>query len=410
MLLGLYVLKITVYFVLLRKKPRPEAGSGPRKMNYTPSVDILLPMFNEEKVVVNTIRNLLETKYPCFSIIVVDDGSTDKSFELVDSHFGNHPQVCLIRQPNGGKSAALNKATEFSRSEIVVSIDADTWVRPDAVGNIVRYFQDDEVAAVAGHIKVGNRVNLLTDMQYFEYVAIWDNDRAFSDLVNGILIVPGALGAFRRSAVQAVGGFKQEVIAEDTELTLRLLYHNYVIRNAVDAVAYTEAPDNLKMFFRQRIRWTTGLTQGLVKHSRRLFNLSNRWLAWLILPFTWLFRVILPFFLPLIDYYFIYAFCFQHRYEALAWWSAIIGTEAATNFYLLTLNRERTGVLRLIIMQRLYRHLLFCNYWLIFSRGLSGTLFKWGKITRKGNVSLEKEVYSVSHPSTKQGKTTYDYE
>jgi cellulose synthase/poly-beta-1,6-N-acetylglucosamine synthase-like glycosyltransferase len=235
-------------------------------------------------------------------------------------------------------------------------------------------------------------------MQYYEYVAIWDNDRAFSDVVNGILIVPGALAAYRRSAVNAVGGFKQEMIAEDTELTLRLLYHNYVIRNAISAVAYTEAPDNLKMFFRQRVRWTTGLTQGLIKHNRRLFA-HSKVLAYLVLPFTWLFRVAFPLLLPLMDYYLIYVLFFSRNYEVLAAWLGVILTEAFTNFYLLKKNRERIGFFKLIVLQRLYRHLLFFNYWFIFAKWLNGTLFSWRKITRKGNIRLGSEMQGISQYS-----------
>jgi cellulose synthase/poly-beta-1,6-N-acetylglucosamine synthase-like glycosyltransferase len=348
-------------------------------------------MYNEEKVIVQTIQNLLAVEYNKFSIIVVDDGSTDDSYALVDTLYSGHPKVKLLRQINAGKSAALNKGVKASSSDIIVTIDADTWVRSDAIGKIVAYFDDKDVAAVAGHIKVGNRVNLLTEMQYFEYIAIWDNDRAMFDAVNGILVIPGALSAFRRAAVEAVGGFKSEMIAEDTELTLRLLRHNYVLRNARDAVAFTEAPDNLKMFFRQRIRWTVGLMQGLLQHNRTLFSHVNRYLPYLVLPMTWGFRVIFPFFLALVDYYFIYSFFVKH-YMALVWWPAIIFTEAVTNYVILKRNKEKVSILKLIIIQRLYRHLLFCNYWVILLNWLNGNLFRWRKITRKGNITINDNV------------------
>lgn len=398
--LALYSVKIAIYFMLrIRCKARQMEAKPVYGKTRSPAVDIILPMYNEEKVVIDTIRNLLEIEYDKFSIIVVDDGSTDKSFETVKRHFGGHPLVKLVHQPNKGKSAALNRGMELSESEIMVTIDADTFVRSDAIENITGYFRDEKVAAVAGHIKVGNRVNLLTDMQYFEYIAIWDNDRAFSDWINGILIVPGALAAYRRSAVKAVGGFKSEVIAEDTELTLRLLYNNHVLRNATDAVAYTEAPDNLKMFFRQRVRWTTGLTQGLMKHNASLFTHSNKWLAGLILPYTWSFRIIFPFLLPLVDYYFIYGFFFFRHSAALGWWLSIVLVEAFTNLYLLTRYGERASFFRIVAAQRLYRHLLFCNYWVIFAKRLNGTLFHWRKITRKGNISIETRAPKMPRPS-----------
>lgn len=392
-MLGICLVKVIVYFALLRKGNEKKVHlSANGEDGYSPGVDILLPMYNEAKVVLQTIENLLNIKYNDFSIVVIDDGSTDGSWDLVKGRYGGNPRVKLIKQRNAGKSAALNTGMSRSQSEIIVTIDADTWVRADALANIVGFFQDKRVAAVSGHIKVGNRVNLLTTMQYFEYVAIWDNDRAFSDAVNGILIVPGSLGAFRRSAADAVGGFRSEMIAEDTELTLRLLFSDYVIRNAPDAVAYTEAPDNLRMFFRQRVRWTTGLTQGLVKHCRKLFGHGNLYVAYLILPFTWLFRVLFPLVLPFADYYFLYAFVVQRRHEVLVWWFAVIISEAFVNLFILDKNGERVGVFKLILLQRLYRHLLFCNYWFIFAKWLDGSLFKWGKISRKGNIRLEEKT------------------
>jgi cellulose synthase/poly-beta-1,6-N-acetylglucosamine synthase-like glycosyltransferase len=375
---------------------RTQEDTIPDDFKYSPGVDILLPMYNEEKVIIETIRNLLEINYDRLTIIVVDDGSTDGSLSKVKEYFEGHLQLRLLQQPNKGKSVALNLAMSASKSEIVVTVDADTFVRNDAVRNIVRYFRDEQVAAVAGHIKVGNRVNLLTEMQYFEYVAIWDNDRAFSDGINGIIIVPGALAAYRRAAVNAVGGFKSEVVAEDTELTLRLLTGNYVLRNAKDAVAYTEAPDNLKMFYRQRVRWTTGLTHALMKHNKRLLTYPNKWTAFLILPHTWLLRIIFPLLLPLADYYLLFAFFFQKHYAAAGWWLAIILVEATTNLFLLKQNGERAGLYKTIVVQRLYRHLLFYNYWIILAKGINGTLFGWRKITRKGNISMEERIPAVA--------------
>jgi len=383
-----YALKILTFYVVDRLH-RGKTDKKEHSYQATPTVAILLPMYNEEKVVVKTIRNLLAIEYDKYCIIVIDDGSSDNSYALVDKHFAGDPKVKLLHQNNAGKSAALNKGVKTSSSDIIVTIDADTWVRPDSIEKIVGYFNEAEVAGVAGHIKVGNRVNLLTEMQYYEYEALWDNDRALADAINGILMVPGALGAFRRSALEAVGGFKPEMIAEDTELTLRLLQSNYVLRNARDAVAYTEAPDNLKMFFRQRVRWTAGLMQGLLEHNRKLLSHTNRFLRYLVLPMTWCFRIIFPFFLPIVDYYFLYSIVFLHHYEAFAWWSAILLTEALTHFIILKNNNERVGVFKLVVMQRLYRHLLFINYWFILRRWFNGTLFHWNKVARKGNVTME---------------------
>ena len=387
-ILALYLLKIAGYWALKLERRSKQEARTVEDQPIWPSVDIILPMHNEAKVIVGTIQNLLTIDYQDFSIIVVDDGSTDGSSQIVQRHFHEEPRVRLFLQENGGKSAALMKGMSFSRSEIIVSIDADTWVRPDSIKNIVSFFADKKVSAVSGHIKVGNRVNLLTDMQYVEYISIWDNDREILDVLNGILIVPGALGAYRSAAVQSVGGFRTDVIAEDTELTLRLLHQGHVIRNAKEAVAFTEAPDDLKMFFRQRVRWTVGLSQGLIKHNKRLFTYSNRYLAIIVLPYTWLFRVILPFFLPMVDYYFLASLITSSRNEVALCWFSLIMVEGSITTYLLQKYGERVGFFRILILQRFYRHLLFCNYILIFVRWINGTLLRWNKIKRKGNISL----------------------
>jgi cellulose synthase/poly-beta-1,6-N-acetylglucosamine synthase-like glycosyltransferase len=400
-LMAIYLLKILGYFTLMVIRQKTNKKNTTRsKEDSVLSVDIILPMYNEEKVVADTIRNLLNIRYSPLKIIVVDDGSTDDSFGIVKQLFEGHPRIRLVHQPNAGKSAAMNKAIQLSESDIIVTIDADTWVRPDAIENIVSHFADEKVAAVAGHLMVGNRVNLLTEIQYFEYVAVWDNDRDFSDTVDGILIIPGAFGAFRRSAVNSVGGFRTDMIAEDTELTIRLQCDHFILRNARDAVAYTEAPDKLKMFLRQRVRWTIGLMQGLLQHNKSMFTHPNRQLAYLILPFTWMVRLFLPFLVPLVDYYFLYTVVFREHFLTSAWWLAIILTESLTYMYLLRKSNERISLLKSIVLQRLYRHLVFLTYWSMLVKAFNGTLFRWNKITRKGNISLGNSEPGYTDPWT----------
>lgn len=390
LLLAIYCLKVLVYFVFLigRKlnKNWPGVGKEPHNML---SVDIVLPMYNEEKVVVNTIQNLLGITYPGFSIIVIDDGSTDQSYDVAKKHFGDHPRVQIIHQQNSGKSSALNRAMNSSTSDIIICIDADTLVKPDVIDKILPYFQDEKVAAVSGYVKVGNRVNSLTHMQYIEYLTIQNHERVIFERVNGILVVPGALGAFRRSAVNAVGGFTSEALAEDCDITLRMLCRNYVIRNASEAMSFTEAPDTAKMFFKQRVRWTVGLVQGLLKHAKQLAGQSNKALAYLVVPYTWLYRVILPFFIPLADYVFIYCYFILGIHESLKYYLACILIEIISSLFILIRKGERINPLMLIFLQRFYRHMTFFTYLSIFVRWINGNLYGWGKIPRQGNVKLD---------------------
>jgi len=389
-LIGLSFLKMVVCIVLyLFNKPSDPPGGVGDEGGLSPSADILLPMYNEEKVVVSTIHNLLNIAGPGTSVIVVDDGSTDKSYEVVQAHFSGHPQVRLVHQPNGGKSSALNRAMGVSESDIIVCIDADTMVKPDAMERILPYFRDEKVAAVAGYIKVGNRVNLLTDMQYAEYLTIQGLDRILFGPLNGILVVPGALGAFRRTAVKAVGGFTAEALAEDCDITLRLLCEGYTIKNAASAFSFTEAPATAKMFCKQRVRWTVGLLQGLLKHHRRLMGQPNKALAWLVLPFTWLYRVILPLFTPFADLYFVYACLFLHQYDCWKYYGLFLLTEALPAGVILLWRGERMNWVKGTALQLLYRQLGLITYLSIVLRWCKGNLYGWSKIPREGSVKMD---------------------
>ncbi|WP_298733910.1 glycosyltransferase family 2 protein [uncultured Chitinophaga sp.] len=352
-------------------------------------MDIILPMYNEEKVVVRTVNNLLDITYKACTIIIVDDGSTDNSLSIVCSHFSGHPRIKIVHQENSGKSIALNKGVSASNSDIIVCIDADTLVKPDVLDKILPYFQDSTVAAVSGYVKVGNRTNLITCMQYIEYVTIQNFERLVFEPMNGILVVPGALGAFRRSVVIAMGGFKTDTLAEDCDITIRMLCNNYVIKNAPSAIAFTEAPDSTRMFIKQRVRWTVGMVQGLLKHGKELLTHSNKALAYLVIPYTWIFRILLPLLAPLADYYFIGGIL-AGTYGMLSYYLLFILVDAMVPAFIMVKREERAGVLKWILLQRfLLRHLTLLVFIQILMKYFRGNQKGWGKIPRTGNVELE---------------------
>jgi cellulose synthase/poly-beta-1,6-N-acetylglucosamine synthase-like glycosyltransferase len=389
MLLAIYCLKVVVCLVLLLFRKAKSTAFRTEKIPTTPSVDMILPMHNEEKVIVKTIKNILDINYPEFSLIVIDDGSTDHSYQIVNRDFGDHPRVRILQQQKAGKSSALNKAMNLSQSDIIICIDADTLFRPDIIDKLVPYFHDERVAAVSGYINVGNRINPLTDMQHIEYLTIQNYERIMFDHLNGILVVPGTLGAFRRSAVSAVGGYASGALAEDCDLTLRILCRKYIIKNAAEAMSFTEAPTTAKMFFKQRVRWTVGIVQGLIKHGKQLTTQPNKALTFLVIPYTWLYRVILPFFIPLADYFFIYYFFFLRDYQVVWYYGLCLLIETLSGLFILIQRGERINPLKLIVLQRFYRHMTCFTYISIFFRWLNGNLFDWGKIPRQGNVKLD---------------------
>jgi cellulose synthase/poly-beta-1,6-N-acetylglucosamine synthase-like glycosyltransferase len=389
LLLGIYCLKILICFALLLiRKNRREMPLRQMKSEVL-SVDVLLPMYNEERVVVTTIENLLSIDYPGCSIIVIDDGSTDDSYQVACRHFGDHPRVRIVHQANAGKSSALNRAMNLSESDIIICIDADTLVRPDIVDIMLPYFQDEKVAAVSGYIRVGNKVNSLTHMQYIEYITLQNFERSVFEDVNGILVVPGALGAFRREVVKSLDGFTSKALAEDCDITLRMLCANYVIKNASEAISFTEAPDTVNMFFKQRVRWTVGLVQGVLRYGGQLTKHPNKTLAFIVLPYTWCFRIILPFFVPLADYFFLVSYFFLGNHELLPVYLMCMLMETCITGFILILEKQRINLLQLIFMQKIFRHLILFSYVCIFLRWTKGSLYKWNKIPRQGNVELD---------------------
>ncbi|MDI6821741.1 MAG: glycosyltransferase [Actinomycetota bacterium] len=228
----------------------------PAVLNHNPRVSILVPAYNEEKVIGNCINWLLQTTYPNYEIIVVDDGSTDGTADEVLKFA--HYQVKLIRKPNGGKASALNEGIRNSDGEILVMMDADTKFEPNTVGELVRHFKDPKIGAVSGNIKVGNRNTILTLWQSMEYIMSCNLDRRMMSILNCITVVPGPVGAFRREAIEEAGYFSSETLAEDTDMTMSIRKLGYKICYEDHAVAWTEAPNDLSGLWKQRYRWSYG--------------------------------------------------------------------------------------------------------------------------------------------------------
>jgi len=185
-------------------------------------VAVIVPAYNEENVICDCVSSLLQSRYPDFDIIVVDDGSTDGTAKAVREAFRDNPRVKLCRKPNGGKASALNWGIARTQAEIIVAIDADTRLDPNAISELVRHFEDPKVGAVAGAVYVGNANRLLTRFQAIEYISSQNLDRRALEIVNGITVVPGAIGAWRREAVLAVDGYDTDTLAEDADLTLKI--------------------------------------------------------------------------------------------------------------------------------------------------------------------------------------------
>jgi peptidoglycan-N-acetylglucosamine deacetylase len=280
-------------------------AAPPDHPDFQPLVSVLIPAYNEEEVIVYTVNSVLESDYPNLEVIVVNDGSTDGTGEMLDATFGRNPAVRVIHQPNHGKPAALSHALAEASSGILITIDADTAVESDAVSKLVRHFVNPRVGAVAGNVKVGNRVSWLTRWQALEYVTSQNLEKRAFDLLNCIPVVPGALSAWRAEAINDCGGFSADTVAEDTDLTITIRRAGWKIYYEEEAIGWTDAPETASALIRQRFRWTFGTLQAFWKHRDTLGRAKYGTLGWIALPNMFLFQLLLPLFSPVIDLLFL---------------------------------------------------------------------------------------------------------
>jgi cellulose synthase/poly-beta-1,6-N-acetylglucosamine synthase-like glycosyltransferase/peptidoglycan/xylan/chitin deacetylase (PgdA/CDA1 family)/spore germination protein YaaH len=350
-------------------------------------VSIIVPAFNEEVTALQTIRSLLKTEYPVFEIIFIDDGSTDQTYNLVYAEYGNDPRVMVLTKPNGGKASALNFGISHARYDYVVCIDADTQLKNDAVYHLMTYFTDDEIGAVAGTVKVGNENNIITKWQSIEYITAQNMDRRAFDLINSITVVPGAIGAFRKSAVFKAGGFTYDTLAEDCDLTMRILRQGYIIRNCAEAIAYTEAPETLDALLKQRFRWSFGVIQSFWKNRKALFNKKYKFFGMVGMPNILIFQIILPLFSPLADLMMIFGLFSDKPGKILAYYVVFVLIDFIVAIIAFRMEKEDYKKLVYIIPQRfIWRQLMYYILFKAIRRAMKGELSGWGVLKRTGNV------------------------
>ena len=261
-------------------------------LSYFPSVSILIPAYNEEKVLRRTIETVVEASYPNKEIIVIDDGSADWTYRIAQEFAGGGLKV--IHRPNGGKAVALNHGLQFARGEVIIVVDADSMVGKNALLELVQPFRDPEVAAVAGNIKVCNCNNWLTKCQALEYITSINLFRRALDIFGSVTVVPGALGAYRREVLEGSGFYDSDTLVEDFDVTLKALKTSKVVQASSLAVSYTEAPQTLRDLVKQRLRWYRGNFQALWKHRDAAFNSRYGFLQKMPFPFMVISMTFMP--------------------------------------------------------------------------------------------------------------------
>lgn len=360
---------------------------------FKPFVSVVIAAFNEEKVIAKTVRSILEGDYDKLEIIVVNDGSSDNTAKVVEDAFEDDTRVIVISQKNGGKSSAVNTGFKAAHGEFVVCLDADTIIAENAISLMIRHFVDQNVAAVSGNVKVGNVHNLLTKWQQVEYVTGFNLERRAFAYLNCITVVPGAIGAWRKSAVEEVGYYHEDTLAEDTDITLKLLRRGYTINYEEFAYAYTESPSNLKSLLKQRYRWAYGTLQCLWKHREALFSTEHKTLGFIALPNMWLFQYVFQSLSPLADIYFVIGLMGKSPLKILVFYLVFLIVDYLAAFYAFMLEGENPKPLLWLFLQRLvYRQFMTLVVVKSIFSAFTGITVGWNKLQRMGNVdSKEKQ-------------------
>ena len=355
-----------------------------------PKVTIIVPAYNEEVDAVPSLSNLLHQDYPNYDIVFVDDGSKDDTFKKVKAAFGDNPQVHIYTKPNGGKASALNFGIARTDAEYVVCIDADTKLKANAVSMLMRHFFVDKagrVGAVAGSVKVGNQVNILTKWQAIEYTTSQNFDRMAYSAINAITVVPGAIGAFRRKAIIDAGGLTTDTLAEDCDLTIRVNKAGYRVENENGAIALTEAPEKLGQFIKQRTRWCFGIMQTFWKNRAAMFRPKYRGLGLWALPNMLVFQFIVPTFSPLADVLMVAGLFSGNALQVLFYYLLFLLVDASISIMAYLHEHEKLWVLFWIIPQRLcYRWIMYVVLFRSYGKAIKGELQSWGVLKRTGSV------------------------
>ena len=392
------------------RRERQSMGAPPNKSPFT--VSVIIPAFNEESVIASTVRGILNCSYRDLNVVVVDDGSQDKTFEVLSANFGDDPRVDLIRVTNGGKANALNFGLAKAKGEIIVALDADTQFNRDTIGRLLRWFSDKDVGAVAGNAKVGNRINMITRWQALEYVVAQNLERRALAALGTLTVIPGAVGAWRRSVLLELGGFRSDTLAEDQDLTIAVQRAGYRVVFDSSAIAWTEAPATVRGLAKQRFRWAFGTLQCLWKYRGMTFNPRYGTLGMIAMPQVWMFQIVLTSFAPLADLLLVWQLIWQglayleHGAEfsnadlitvGIYYVVFVVVDLMAAIFGFLMEKRESWSLLWWLPLQRFgYRQIMYYVVVRSIITAIRGPVVGWGKLERKGTVTVKQPHEAVT--------------
>lgn len=370
-----------------------------RMKAFKPFISVLVPAYNEKNTIGKTLSSLLKSDYPKFEVVVIDNNSKDKTVQVVRKYLKRN-KVRLVGERVQGKYAALNKGIKAAKARFVIVIDADTQVLPETLYNIIQPFRDNRVGAVAGNLKVGNICNLLTSFQSIEYIEGLNLDRRAYDTLSSSLVVPGALGAWRKKVVKEAGGYKNDTLVEDAELCINIQKLGYKVVFEGSAVAYTEAPDNLKSFVKQRIRWTFGIFQVLYKNRDMFFKRKYGLLGLVILPFNLMVLIPLSLLGPFVDLIAIVLLFFVPATIATYFVGFLMIKYVLVIVAFIFAKETKIWLLATLPLYRVYYQAIW--YYVLyksFIKALKGEHMLWNKLKHKGSVKISSRNLSFNFTS-----------
>ncbi len=383
-----YFLLLLFSMINLYKNVKKESGFSSEATR--PMVSILVPCYNEEKVLKASLESLMKQTYPRYEILVIDDGSSDDTYLLAKNMEFDNGNVSLkaYTKQNAGKAHALNFGIEKAKGELFLAVDADSKLSEDAVELMAGYFTDPKIGAVAGSVYVTNTDNLWTKLQALEYIQglnLVRNGQALFKLVN---IIPGPIGMFRKEAVKSIGKYTDDTYAEDCDLTLRLIEAGYKIDYEIDAISYTEAPESLLDLLKQRYRWTRGILQSILKHKGKLFAFHTNFSMSMVLWYMLFEAIFWPIASIFANFFIIYMSLASGFGEMLIyWWIIFTILDVSASIYCVSVTKERMY----LVLYSIYYRIFFINI-INIAKVLAtfeeffGIEMNWGKLERKGKI------------------------
>ncbi len=356
-----------------------------------PSVSLIMPVYNESKLIAQVLERLFALDYPDYEILVIDDGSSDNTFlhAMVAARNVQQPRVRILPKSNGGKSDALNHGLSLASGEIVVCIDGDAVLDPLALKLVLAHFDIPAVGAVAGNVRVSNRDTAWGVFQALEYALGLGLMKRAQSAAGAVAIVPGPLGAFRKEAIARASGYDHDTFAEDFDLTLKLLEDGWQIIYESRACVYTEAPESLMQLMKQRYRWSRGSVQVLRKRWHMFRQPLKRPWAFFGVCYLTLEMMVMPVahVLGLLMFALGGLASGTNMYIGV-WWLQLLVLDASIAMFCVVAERERWSLVAAAPLSRVFYQVILDVLRICATiEEFMGVKMGWGKLKRLGKMS-----------------------